>query len=196
MPTASSSSASSRAEQNTAKEVRWTLHAALLTTWHACTDSGEEREHIRCTDCSKVMAFLLMWVRACLSVFGWHLLGESRPRRVKWGHVWPTCSHTFYASTLLLFSYHLFMIKVFCNQEAAISRWSLSQTFGRNYRVNKHLKPTIWKHTFFSTAFYMKGVQECYDLRMKSPARKGWKQLLTRLKETHLSLSGISGSEI
>lgn len=38
----------------------------------------------------------------------------------------------------------------------------------------------------------MKGAQECYDLSMKSPARKGGKQVVTftlRRKEAHSSLS-------
>lgn len=45
----------------------------------------------------------------------------------------------------------------------------------------------------------MKGVQECYDLSMKSPARKGWTQLLTltlRIKETHSSLSVSSPKKV
>lgn len=41
----------------------------------------------------------------------------------------------------------------------------------------------------------MKGVQECYDLSMKSPARKDWKRLVTftlRIKEAHSSPSASS----
>lgn len=40
----------------------------------------------------------------------------------------------------------------------------------------------------------MKGPQECYDISMKSPARKSWKQLVAftmRIKEAHSSRTVI-----